>query len=153
MAVKAVASLADLKRAVAIPTLSVVDFFANWCGPCKMIAPQVHELAMQHPNVNFMKVDVDHVGDAAAEFRVRAMPTFIFFRGGAEMERFEGADIRRLAEGIARLNVAPRPSIPVDAELESMPVRQLLALLGQLNVSTSGCIEKSELVALARRQR
>ncbi len=153
MAVKHVASAAEMRKLIAIPTLSVVDFFATWCGPCKAIAPQVHDIAMRNPNINFLSVDVDKVGEAAQDYNIRAMPTFAFFRAGQEVERFEGADVRRLEDAIRRLGVAPKPTIPDDATLQSMSAKQLLTLLAQLSVSTHGMVEKSELVNALKAQR
>lgn len=60
--------------------LVVVDFFATWCGPCKRIAPAIEKMSQENTNVVFLKVDVDEVGDLAAELSVSAMPTFLFFK-------------------------------------------------------------------------
>jgi len=76
--------------------LVVCDFFATWCGPCQMIAPQIESMAEMFRNVIFIKVDVDELKDVAMMNQVRAMPTFMFFKNGAKIAQFEGADSSRL---------------------------------------------------------
>ncbi len=75
-----------------LPT--VVDFYAVWCGPCKMIAPLVEELKGKYAGkVNFVKVDVDQEPGLAAQYGINAMPTFLFLApGGEETGRIVGAD-------------------------------------------------------------
>ena len=74
----------------------IVDFYAEWCGPCKAIAPFFEQLASQHPNIKCVKVDVDKGADIAQQYGVRAMPTFILIKNGKEEERFSGADRNHL---------------------------------------------------------
>lgn len=54
-----VSSSAEFNRIIGASKLTVVDFFATWCGPCKAIAPELERMAASNPNVNFVKVDVD----------------------------------------------------------------------------------------------
>jgi len=82
--------------------LVVVDFFATWCGPCKVIAPQVEELEKTMPNVVFLKVDVDECEDVAMQYKVSAMPTFMFFKNGDKLEDFAGANLQKLKDTIAK---------------------------------------------------
>lgn len=63
----------------------VVDFYADWCPPCRSIAPIFSKLADKHAlkgHLAFAKVNVDHVNDVAGRYGVSAMPTFVFFEGG-----------------------------------------------------------------------
>ena len=83
-------------------TLVVIDFFATWCGPCKMIAPKIEELSKEMPNIIFLKVDVDECGDIAAEYEVTSMPTFIFIKGGKVLETFAGANYDKLKSTIQK---------------------------------------------------
>lgn len=62
--------------------LIVVDFTATWCGPCRMIAPIFDQLAVDNPNVVFVKVDVDKLESVAGKCGISAMPTFQFYKGG-----------------------------------------------------------------------
>lgn len=70
----------------------MIDAFATWCGPCKVIAPEILKLSESYPNASFYKVDVDEHPEIAAELGVRAMPTFIFFKGGAKIQQVVGAN-------------------------------------------------------------
>ena len=58
--------------------LVVVDFFATWCGPCKMLAPTVEKMAELHPEVHFYKVDIDEDMDLATRFKVMSVPTLLW---------------------------------------------------------------------------
>ncbi|KAM5536067.1 hypothetical protein V8D89_010325 [Ganoderma adspersum] len=82
--------------------LSVIDFHATWCGPCHMIAPTYEALAKQYPNVNFLKCDVDQAKDVAGRYRVTAMPTFVFLKGAAEVDRIRGANKPALEDALRR---------------------------------------------------
>ena len=80
--VSQLATLADLNAALeeAGDKLVVIDFFATWCGPCKMIAPKIEEWASSMDNVVFVKIDVDENEEAAQEYNISAMPTFILIK-------------------------------------------------------------------------
>lgn len=59
-----------------------VDFFAKWCGPCKMISPIIDEISNEIENVTFVKVDVDESGDIASKFSIMSIPTLMIFKNG-----------------------------------------------------------------------
>ena len=70
----------------------VVDFWAEWCGPCKMMAPQFAQAAAQlEPNVRFAKLDTEAAQATAARFGIRSIPTVMLFRNGREVARQAGA--------------------------------------------------------------
>ncbi|KAJ0161639.1 Thioredoxin-like protein, partial [Colletotrichum tanaceti] len=80
-----VSSAAELDSVLASSSRVVVDFYADWCPPCRAIAPVFSELADKHAaegRLAFAKVNVDHVNDVAGRYGVTAMPTFVFFRDG-----------------------------------------------------------------------
>lgn len=68
----------------------VVDFFADWCGPCKMLSPIMENLSEEMNNVNFIKVNVDECGDIAREYRIMNIPTVIMFKDGVKKETIVG---------------------------------------------------------------
>ena len=70
----------------------VVDFWATWCGPCRMIAPIIEELAKEYDGkINVGKCDVEECDDIAAEFGIRNIPTVLFFKGGEIVDKMVGA--------------------------------------------------------------
>lgn len=65
---------------------AVVDFYATWCGPCKMFGPVFEEVAT-NMDINFVKIDVDKNSDIAREYGVMTIPTVILFKDGKEVKR------------------------------------------------------------------
>jgi len=80
-----VTSPSELDALLSANTHVVVDFYADWCPPCRAIAPVFSELADTHAEpgkLAFAKVNVDHVNEVAGRYGVSAMPTFVFFKAG-----------------------------------------------------------------------
>lgn len=76
----------------AAPEAVLVDFWAEWCGPCKTIAPVLEELAVEQAGrLKIAKVDVDDNQGLARQFGVQSIPTMIVFKDGAEVHRMVGA--------------------------------------------------------------
>ena len=70
----------------------LVDFWAEWCGPCKMIAPSVHEMAMEYDGqLSVGKLDVDNSPNIAMKYGVRSIPALIFFKNGQPVDQIVGA--------------------------------------------------------------
>ncbi len=69
----------------------LVDFYAEWCGPCKMVAPILEELAKELSDVKIVKVNVDENQELAGNFSVFSIPTFLIFKNGAVKNQFVGA--------------------------------------------------------------
>ncbi len=84
------AALAELVRTSTVPVL--VDFYADWCAPCRMMAPVLDRFARNHAgDVVVAKLNTDEAPQAALQHRVRGIPTLVLFLGGAEVDRVVGA--------------------------------------------------------------
>lgn len=71
--------------------LTLVDFFADWCGPCQMLSPVLEDILKEHSDkVEIVKVDVDESQDLAQEFEVSSIPTLIFFKGSKAVDKLTG---------------------------------------------------------------
>lgn len=78
--------------AVKANQLLVVDCYADWCGPCRMIAPLVEDLANEYNGrVSFAKVDVDQAPNVSRQYHVSSIPTLLFFKNGEMIDRQVGA--------------------------------------------------------------
>ncbi|MCL2866093.1 MAG: thioredoxin [Lachnospiraceae bacterium] len=69
----------------------MVDFYADWCGPCKMMAPVFEEIEREMPDVKFCKLNIDEQMELARKYKVMTIPTFIAFQEGVELKRAVGA--------------------------------------------------------------
>ena len=73
------------------PGKIVVDFWAEWCGPCRMVAPVLEELARDHPGIRFVKLNVDDDPAIAQQYEVMSIPTILAFEDGQVCKRVVGA--------------------------------------------------------------
>ena len=80
----------------------LIDFWATWCGPCRMMGPIFEELAKELPDITFAKVNVDEASELAMRFNVLSIPTFVVLRGGSEIGRFSGA----MAKDVVKQRIA-----------------------------------------------
>ena len=69
----------------------LVDFWAPWCGPCRVVAPALEEIAEARDDLRIVKLNVDDNQQTAAQYQVLAIPTMILFRNGQEAKRIQGA--------------------------------------------------------------
>lgn len=68
----------------------LVDFWANWCGPCKMLTPVLEQLSSEIKDVKFFKVNVDENGELAQQFRIASIPTVMIFKNGEVVDKMMG---------------------------------------------------------------
>ncbi len=80
----------------------LVDFYAVWCGPCKMMSPIIDEIAEENPSVTVGKCDVDEAEELAMRFGIMSIPTIMVFKGGEAFKTFVGVRPKQeIADAIA----------------------------------------------------
>lgn len=101
----------------------VLDFYATWCGVCKRAEPMVMQLARQHGDVNFIKIDGDKFPALRDKYHVRAFPTFVFLDANDnQMLRVEGMDNDKMMTGLTKLKAMAQPmSMARKSEAKPMP--------------------------------
>jgi len=105
---KTVESEAEFDKALqdAADQLVVVDFFATWCPPCKMLSPLLEEMAARHPGCVFIKVDVDQCQELGQKYEISAMPTIKFIKAGEVVDSVRGADVEAIEAMIEKHGTA-----------------------------------------------
>ena len=78
------------EKVINSPNTVVVDFFADWCGPCKMLSPVLEKLDSMNPDIVFYKVNIDENPSLADEFEVRSIPNVVIFKNGQAADRSIG---------------------------------------------------------------
>ena len=91
MAVTNIDKTSFQKEVLAQKGVVLVDFYAEWCGPCKVTAPILEELSGEMKDVKFVKVDVDQNPDLASLYSIFSIPTFLVFKDGKPVNQFVGA--------------------------------------------------------------
>ena len=76
----------------------LVDFWAPWCGPCRVVAPVLEEIADERDNLRIVKVNIDENQQTAMNYQILAIPTMVLFRNGQEAKRIQGAMPKRRLE-------------------------------------------------------
>lgn len=85
--------------------ISIIDFFADWCEPCKMLTPILNELDKKYKEVEIYKINIDEAKNSAITFNINAIPTMIFFKDGEEVDRKVGVEtLENLSKIIEELN-------------------------------------------------
>lgn len=71
--------------------LVFVDFYAEWCGPCKVTSPLIDEISEEKKDIKFVKIDVDQNSNLSSQYSIYSIPTFIIFKDGKAVNQFVGA--------------------------------------------------------------
>lgn len=87
--------------------LVFVDFYAQWCGPCKRFAPKLEQISNHHPNVVFYSLDVDlpELSSVVSKYEISAMPTFLLFKNGCVTSKIVGADEQKITQLLNRFSI------------------------------------------------
>jgi thioredoxin 1 len=84
-------TMETFEQTVTADGITIVDFWADWCGPCKMFAPIFDEAASEHPDITFAKVDTEAEQQLAGALRIMSIPTLMIFRDGVQLCSQPGA--------------------------------------------------------------
>jgi thioredoxin 1 len=87
----------------------LVDFWAPWCGPCRVVAPVLEEIADERENLRIVKVNIDENQQTAMNYQILAIPTMVLFRNGQEAKRIQGAMPKKRLEAELEPALAEAP--------------------------------------------
>ena len=94
----------ELNKLIKSEEAVLINFYAEWCNPCKLLSPRLEELSIKYPNVKFVKIDFDKSREIADAFGIKHMPTLIGFSEGKKLDElvgFDNAKISALADKLA----------------------------------------------------
>ena len=80
----------NFENVIKAQKLVIVDFYADWCGPCKMLSPVIANMAKEFPNISFYKVNVDRESILARKMNIQSIPTVMFYKQGQLVNQFAG---------------------------------------------------------------
>lgn len=141
-------SLSEFNKLKASPLL-IIDFYAVWCGPCKVISPGFDKLAKQHESstsIVFAKVDVDKAKDVAQACGITAMPTFQFFKQGKRVDEVKGADVQQLTTKVGYYTAAVAKENPGQASASNAGQSTKGAATGPASLRSLIDVKASQLV-------
>jgi len=87
----------------------LVDFWAPWCGPCRVVAPVLEEIAGERENLRIVKLNIDENQQTAMNYQILAIPTMVLFRNGQEAKRIQGAMPKKRLEAELEPALAEAP--------------------------------------------
>lgn len=81
----------NLESLISQDKTTIIDFWAEWCGPCRMLGPILDKLAEENPTIQVVKVDVDSNSELSAQYGIKSIPSVHIYKNGVETSRFVGA--------------------------------------------------------------
>jgi thioredoxin 1 len=81
----------NLQEVIDLKGLTIIDFWAQWCGPCRILGPIIDTLATENTDINIYKIDVDGSPESCAKYGIRSIPTVLFLKDGEVVDKFTGA--------------------------------------------------------------
>ena len=115
-------TLNEFKTAIASEELVIIDFYAQWCGPCKQIAPKFEELAKKNQTIGFYKIDADNnsLQKVCNLCAISKLPTFCFFLRGEYVTKHTGADMDALIKLIVQYTPRNQSNITKENLIENL---------------------------------
>jgi thioredoxin len=98
--VRLISELSDVPKSGKV----VIDFFADWCGPCKKLGPHFLEFSKEYPNISFLKVNTDNAESLATHYEVSALPTILFIKDGDVISIIKGFNLDKMKSELDELN-------------------------------------------------
>ena len=106
MAIKHISTQEEFKKEVINSKKpAIVDFWAEWCGPCRMIGPIFEQLSNERDDIDFIKVDVDEAGEIAGEYGIMSIPTLMIFKDGEVAGQQMGAVPKEMLNSFIEKNI------------------------------------------------
>jgi thioredoxin 1 len=96
-------TLNDFNKILTNNLAVVVDFYADWCGPCKQIAPYYEQLSIQYPDIFFCKVNIEKGDEIASLCEISSLPTFLFYKNKKNIDEVIGTNKIEIQEKIKKL--------------------------------------------------
>jgi thioredoxin 1 len=81
----------NLQEVIDLKGLTIIDFWAQWCVPCRILGPIIDSLATENSDINIYKIDVDGSPESCAKYGIRSIPTVLFLKDGEVVDKFTGA--------------------------------------------------------------
>ena len=95
-----VSNLSDVPKSGKV----IIDFYADWCGPCQKLGPHFLEFSKKYPNISFLKVNTDNAEELATHYEVSALPTILFIKDGDVISIIKGFNLDKMKSELEELN-------------------------------------------------